>query len=260
MNQLALFVFTILFFSQYLGVVKAWQDEKQVRPRRVKDQSQQEAKQPKERGDSIFQEASDTVAKDVSDSETQRFVTCNLQAAIWGEYDVKIEVDASKTSDGRSLMFLISNGKFSKVTIPYAVDREATAERSNRVVSIGSQKEAFKKGLPFYVAEVSFETPTLLHYTVVSNPEISINDAHARVWLFIVKVDDGQPYNVYSQYFDTQPLSSSAQPQNRTWKLGKPIELGSSTQPYFSIITFSNRPGYVNSCLVSNEVLLARPK
>jgi len=123
----------------------------------------------------------DSIARIVRDDSAQEFVLCHLQPAIWGAYDVEIKVSGDYTFDRKPRVFRIFRGVFSE-----EIDRNINSLKVHRngLVQLGSKEEAFARGIPFYIDDLVFEPPNLVHCTVFSNPNTSVEHAFVRIQQF----------------------------------------------------------------------------
>jgi len=189
-----------------------------------------------------FEEISQVVTQIVSSISVREFALCELHAALWGGYNVTVRVSQARTSDGQPRIFRITNGVFTHEVDPNGISQPALAERDGTVV-IATKEEAFSKGVPFFVADPAFETPTHLTYTVHSNPGVTIDRAFGRVMMI-------GTFTTLEIVDTPHPISSSAQPQPGFFDLNSPLD--GSRKSYFSIVTTGNDI----RCLVSNEIRL----
>jgi hypothetical protein len=168
-------------------------------------------------------------------------VACVFRPAVWAGLPVTLRVSWSQTKDGKARAFVMKDGHFSEVID----DKEAqllagnmtTMERGYGVTFKGPE-EAFGKGAPFYVSEVAFESPTVFHFTVISNPAVSVDYGQ------IVIQETGEGYNL-SLVKDF--VKSDAKPQRLTKTLTTPLDPKKKTYLFIA-----DRHG----CILSNEHLL----
>ena len=189
-----------------------------------------------------FEEIRQVVTQIVSTVWVRDLTLCELQASLWGGYNVTVRVSRARTSDGQPRIFRITDGVFTHEVDPNGISVPASVKREG-TVAIATKEDAFAKGVPFFVADPAFETPAHLTYTLHSNPAVTIDRAFGRV----IFVSD---FFVMEIVGTTHPISSSAQPQPGSWDLNSPLD-GTGTT-YFSIVT---TPGDFR-CLVSNEIRL----
>lgn len=157
---------------------------------------------------------------------------------------MKVQVSRGTTVDDQSHIFRISENKFSDEISSESMGSQLATVEGKGVVLVGSQEEAFEKGIPFYITDVVFETPILFNYTVVSNPNTSVDNAFPR----IVMTSEFTRSEVVKK---PEPLSSNPERQRRSWELNVPLD--ESRKTYLSIVTLD--VGDVR-CLASNEVHL----
>ena len=191
-----------------------------------------------------FQVVTEAVSKLVEDLSVRQFALCHLQAALWGGYDVEVQVGRGTTVDDQSHIFRMSESKFSDEISSESMGGQLATVEGKGVVLIGSQEEAFEKGIPFYITDVVFETPVLFNYTVVSNPNTSVDNAFPR----IVMIGEITRSEVVQKL---EPLSSNPEPQRHSWEPNGPLD--GSRKTYLSILTLD--VGDIR-CLASNEVYL----
>jgi len=123
----------------------------------------------------------DSIANIVRDESAQEFVLCHLQPAIWGAYDVEIKVSGNYTFDRKPRVFRLFRGVFSE-----EIERNIKSLKVHRngLVQLGSKEETFARGIPFYITDLVFESPNLVHFTVFSNPNTSVEHAFVRIQQF----------------------------------------------------------------------------
>ncbi len=123
----------------------------------------------------------ESITSVVRDDSAQEFVLCHLQPAIWGDYDVEIEVSGDYTFDRKPRIFRLFRGVFSEET-----EQNVNSLKVNRngLVQMGSKEEAFARGIPFYITDLVFESPNLVHFTVFSNPNSMVEHAFVRIQQF----------------------------------------------------------------------------
>ena len=170
---------------------------------------------------------------------------CSLRPSVWSGLTVTIRVGADETKDGQGRVFTIGERKMSEKVDPSSLPPRTrlTIGHDGQVV-FSNQEDAFAKGVPFYVTDVGFESPTVFHYTVVSNPAVPVDHA----LMCIQENGEGANVGVLGD-----PLKSDASPQRRTMTLSSPPRTGKTT--YLSIVVVPREWGYM-PCIASNEVLL----
>ena len=171
------------------------------------------------------------------------FVLCNLEPALWGgHYSASVQIAGRYLNDGRGRVLTTADGQLSEAEKSDA--HSISSKREGKVV-IDSPEEAFARGLPFFVKDVTWNERDGVHFTAVSNPKVTITGAMGH--LVTVKNEEGF---VSSMDVSDEPrkFNSAQAPQARIMKVdvtGKEV---------FSLVTLT---GNSNPCLVSNEVELA---
>lgn len=170
----------------------------------------------------------------------KEWILCLLRAAVWGEYDITVDVSSGDTNDEQPRVFSIQDGEFrvSVVDGPFG----STTAKFEGHVEIANEEEAFAKGVPFFIKDVVFEPPETLHYTVVSNPGKPVEEAFAR----LKSIGELTQVEIVES---TRPLSSDTEPQERTFQAGQLDRPDRKT--LFGIVTDSQL-----RCLSSNEIHL----
>ena len=130
--------------------------------------------------DDSSQRAVEIVSKSVGHGSVLEFTMCEIRSAFWGEYDVEIRVSANTTTDQKPRTFRVSKGKFTESIDKEGISLLASLSKKG-LVRIGSQEEAFKKGIPFYIYDVAVDSSGSPTFTVVSNPNVSTERAFARL-------------------------------------------------------------------------------
>jgi hypothetical protein len=123
----------------------------------------------------------DSIASIVREGSAQEFVLCHLQPAIWGDYDVEIKVSGDYTFDRKPRVFRLFRGVFSE---DIARNINSLKVHRNGLVQLGNKEEAFANGIPFYITDLVFEPPNLVHFTIFSNPDSSVDQAFVRIQQF----------------------------------------------------------------------------
>ena len=200
-------------------------------------------------GSESVDELSRTLSRSISHPTILEFAVCQLQAAIWGENDAELRIGASAAVDGTARIFSVRNGKLSEEVDPAGSGGLASFSKKGLAL-IDSQEEAFKRGVPFFITDVTFEppkTPTSLKYTVVSNPQLREQRGFARVKYPDPPAEEGSRYRVTGvELVDGgRPILSSLQPQKRS--------IGGEPGAILSLVRLI---GGNNRCLVSNEVVV----
>ena len=180
-----------------------------------------------------------TLATSVSNAVARDFAMCQLRAAIWGDYDAIVNIEAAYMQDKKPRRFEMKLGQFS-VTTP---DRDVTTgmSRSN-LVKISSKEDAFAKGVPFFIEDVSFVAPQSLSFRVWSNPTATVKTAAQR----IQRVDRGDSgYTSTVEIVDTNhPISAKPESQTVTTRENR------LDGWVLSLVTMSTQ----DRCLASNEI------
>ena len=244
MRHLALFPMVTLICVLFFSGFATHQQKRQSRPSEKSGQQEKPIKQiatSSQQPAVDFRQVSEAVAKSVSNSTIRQFVLCNIQPAIWGGYDIVVKVRSDTTVDGKPRTYQIKGGKFTEETSSENIRGLANRE-GNGHVKLENQQEAFKKGIPFFITSVTFETPSVLHCTVVSNPSIKVDKASLRI--------EEREGSLYSAAVD-EPHSFSSDPgaQQLTFKQSSP--LGDKPSIYLSVVSYIDEQ---NWCLASNEV------
>jgi hypothetical protein len=183
------------------------------------------------------------VAALVVGESVQAFARCNLDAAVWGGYDIKVTVASSYTTDQSPHVFSIINGVFSDESSTEDPSSRATYEGSG-FVEIEDQETTFELGIPFFVTDVTFDGDSTLNYTVISNPNVSVEG----VFLTI----EQRSASMYSVTYDARvPFRSDPEPQQFSYTLGDETPREGS---YLAIQKYIS--GTNNLCLQSNHVSL----
>ena len=186
------------------------------------------------------EQVNESVAAVVVEGTVQEYARCNLDAAVWGGYDIKVTVASGYTQDQSAHVFSISNGLFSEETSSENPSSPATFEGSG-IVKIDDQETAFELGIPFFVTDVTIDGETI-NYTVISNPEISIEFASVSIER---RSDSG-----YTVVMDTNhPFSSDPRPQHLTYE---PSGDPPGKDNYLAIQKLIS--GTYSACLLSNQV------
>ena len=182
-------------------------------------------------------------------SSGRHFARCHLNSAVWGGYDIKVTVaqgnDAQLLPVG-AYVFAIVKGQFSKRSASLEeqphFNAMATVTREGKV-QIPDQEQAFKVGIPFFIKELSFESPEMVQFTVVSNPTTKVSTAHVALE-FTSK--EGET-NISGVMVENAVIGSKEEPQRLRQKM--PFELA---QKFYLSLVESND----NHCLLSNEVVV----
>lgn len=181
------------------------------------------------------------VAEIVNEGSIQEYALCNLDAAVWGAYDVTLTVASGYTKNSSAHIFTISKGVFSDSVSSTNPDSPATVQ-GRGIVKIDDQKTAFERGVPFFITDVTFDGTSKLNFTVFSNPKVSVEYVSAGLEL----ISDTS----YTAVVDApHPFSSKSEPQHLTFQLsGQKPGKGS----YLSILKPIS--GTYSTCLKSNQV------
>jgi hypothetical protein len=183
------------------------------------------------------------VAEMLNAGSIQEYALCNLDAAVWGGYDVTLTVGSGYTKNSSAHVFKISQGVFSDEVGSANPGAPATVE-GRGIVKIDDQTTAFERGVPFFITDVTFDGTSKLSFTVVSNPKVSVEYVSAGV----ESISD----TFYSATIDTpHSFSSSSEPQHLTFELGNQKPGKGS---YLSILKPIS--GTYSTCLKSNQVEL----
>ena len=177
----------------------------------------------------------------VSNTTNRTFAICQLQAAIWGGYNVRVTMPRSSTVANQATIFRITDGVFYQEPNPSPSGSTAADAVREGSVFLPSRDAAFARGVPFWIGDVQFTNPTTISYTVHSNPTASVPRAFASVESLsdIIRV----------QIVDTPgPFGTAPQPQTKTFTLSSAIN--ASRENYLSAVTGSSG----NYCVMSNEV------
>jgi len=190
-------------------------------------------------------EVNASVAKIVSDKGgVQEFVRCNLDAAVWGNYDIKVSVASGYTKDATAYFFAIDNGIFSEGILSQYQGSPAFTEGSG-VVEIDDQKMAFDLGIPFFISGVTYDGKSAINFTVNLNPEATVEDARMGI--------ETKSESFFS--ITIKPFTPSSDAQKLTFDLGDgKLEKGM----YLSIL--NQISGTNNFCLLSNQIDLGSLK
>ena len=182
------------------------------------------------------------LATGVTHELVREFTLCELRAAAWGRYDIAVRVGKAATPDGQPRIFQITKGKFSQKSDPKTGVELASVEGKGGNVVVASKEEAFARGMPFFISDVTLASPTELNYMVHSNPAVPVERAY-----FMMEF---RSENVFGTALEVQkPLSSKPEPQPRTYKLSSPIDPKDKNR--FEIVTqLANQQG----CLASNTI------
>jgi hypothetical protein len=190
------------------------------------------------------QEAEAAVTKIVSHSGVRDYAVCNLSAALWGGYDAVVRVQGGATGDSASRRFSVIKGRFTAAAEKEGPSQLASLESKGRV-TLTSADDAFARGVPFFVSDVSMTSPTEIACTVTSNPQVKMPRVAARVeW-----IGEG----IRSQVVDTPNAFSSADtPLKKTFRLNSPLDPKDTS--LLSIVDLRRGMESGNPCLVSNHV------
>ena len=167
---------------------------------------------------STMRDVSEALAQSVSNGPLRDVATCHFQAAFWGGYDVKVRVGSGFTSDGKPRIFELTQGRFFQRIDPKEQVRYAFGEDRSGTVSLPTSQEAFRRGVPFFIADVEFESADVLRFTVLSNPEVRIERAAGQVW-----AEHGEDLDMVSIDMP-QAFSSSPEPRVMRISLDGPHE------------------------------------
>jgi len=171
------------------------------------------------------------------------FALCQLRAAWWGGYDVAVHVGGSAAADGQPLVFKVHGDRLSREPEPESKTELADVQGAGDVVFV-TAREAFDKGVPFFISDAALVSPTELRYTVHSNPAAPVSGA-VLMMEFRSDLVSGTALEV------KKPISSAAEPQTRTFDLSSPLD--PEDQNRFEMATvLANQQG----CLASNTVEL----
>lgn len=185
-----------------------------------------------------------TLERAVSSVSIRDFALCELRAGVWGSYDVTVRVASSATGVDRPLIFRIASGFFFEEVAASSPSSLAESERQG-IVGILTREQAFARGVPFFIGDTVFDSPTVLRYTVFSNPAASLT-ASTRV-LEIAELSPG--FFSRSEVIQRSELSSNATPQTRTWTFNPPPNPDSEVALALVTTQFTS-----HRCLVSNEI------
>ncbi len=114
----------------------------------------------------------------VSNPNHAGYAGCQLRAAIWGNYGIRVFMPAASTVGNRALIFQIARGILYQLNDPTSNPNVfPTVSRDGRVY-LPDRAAAFAKGVPFWIGDVSF-TPSAsgsvrIGYTVYSNPSVTL--------------------------------------------------------------------------------------
>lgn len=176
-------------------------------------------------------------------SVTVENLACIFRPAIWTGLPVTLRVSWSQTRDGHARAFVMKNGRFSEVIddkdAQLLAGNMSTIDRGYGITFKGPE-DAFAKGAPFYISNVAFESPTVFHFMVTSNPAVSVDYGQIAIQ------ETGEGYNMGTV---RDFVKSDAKPQRLTKTLPTPLDPTKKT--YLSIVDH-NRHG----CISSNDVLL----
>lgn len=136
------------------------------------------------RAQELRREIQDDIARTVPEGVARDLTQCKLQDAIWGGYDVRVHVTMG--IDGLPYLFEMRAGEFRRLVDPQPMPGPARFERSGRVRA-ESAKDAFGRGLPFYISQTELLDSNRLAITLVSNPVVRVELAT----LFIVADQPG---------------------------------------------------------------------
>ncbi|MFS8084655.1 MAG: hypothetical protein ACMG6H_03430, partial [Acidobacteriota bacterium] len=167
-------------------------------------------------------------------------LACTLRPAVWVGIPVTIRVSGTETRDGQPYIFVMKKGGlFSQAKDPNPLSTGISIDRGFGI-AFKSPEDAFAKGAPFYISDVVFDSPMVFHYTITSNPNVSIEYAQISIQ------ETGGGYNGGSI---SDFLKSEAKPQRLTKTLPTPLDAKKKT--YLSIVDHNR-----HWCISSNDVLL----
>lgn len=178
-----------------------------------------------------------------TDKTVRDFAVCNLRAAYWGGYDVKVKVGVFPAMDGKARVYEWTKGKFQESLDPNSKVSMAEVEGKGDVI-FRTKEEAFAKGVPFFIADATMVSPGEMHYTVHSNPQAS-----DRVYAFYESVSSGENAISMKVTEINKPLSAKPEPQMRVYKFQLPLNSKESNR--FSMVSLIEGQ---NSCLASNTI------
>ena len=190
------------------------------------------------------EEINASVADVILAGSIQEYTRCSLDAAIWGNYDIKVTVSSGYTNDKSAHFFTIDHGVFSQGTASEEPSSDATTNGTG-IVKIDDQESAFDLGIPFFITDVTYDGKSTLNLTVVTNPKNTIG--HASIAL--------EEFQASSRTITFKPFTPSPKPQKLTFDVGdKVLEKGM----YLLILKeISHTDGL---CLLSNQVDLGSLK
>ncbi len=167
-------------------------------------------------------------------------LACTLRPAVWVGIPVTIRVSSTMTSDGQSYIFVMKKGGlFTQAKDPDPPSSGISIDRSFGI-TFKSAEEAFAKGAPFYISDLAFDSPAAVHFTVTSNPAVTIGYGQMAIQ------ETGEGYNGSSI---SGFVKSDAKPQRITKDLGAPPDAKKKT--YLSIVDHDH-----HWCIASNDLLL----
>lgn len=197
--------------------------------------------------DPAMKEALSTLSQSVSNVGILASCICQLQAALWGGYDVTVGVGPNATRDESYRFFSISNGKFLTVEPTVAdIFSETILMKFNRrgTIALASAEKAFEKGLPFFISEVQPEGPGSVSFKVISNRKTQIERAFQRI--------EENANGMHTELVRVpEPFSSKPDPQIRHASF-TPLKPEDQGDQLLSVVVLSGG----TYCPVSNEINL----
>ncbi len=168
-------------------------------------------------------------------------VACVFRPALWAGLPVTFRVSWSQSKDGKARAFVMKDGHFSELVD----DKDArllagnmtTMERGYGITFKGPD-DAFAKGAPFYISDLAFESPTVFHFTVASNPAVAADRGAVAIQ------ETGEGYNMGVV---ADAVNSDTKPQRLTKTLTTPLDQKKKT--YLFLVDS-------HGCVLSNDLLL----
>ncbi len=119
-------------------------------------------------------EVAATVAQVVPEGTAREMTLCKLQSALWGGYDVRVHI--TMATDGLPYLFALEDGGFRRVVDLEPRPGPNRFERTGRV-GARSAEDAFRRGLPFFLAADAPAGAGQVAFAVHANPAMPMGAA-----------------------------------------------------------------------------------
>lgn len=160
-----------------------------------------------------YRDISEAVSAALSNPAARGICLCEFQSALWGLYDLTMQVGGILTVDGNLRTFQLIQGSFQTVVGPADASSSVSATKTGSVTP-PSPEVAFQRGIPFYLTDARLESSRLLRWTVLSNPNVNLSGAYPE-WSYS---GIGQLISGWQLDTSSGGISSKAAPQQFSWK------------------------------------------